>query len=116
MPNDELMCIFCKIIKREIPASVVYEDDKILAFNDIAPQAPVHVLVIPKEHVDCLSAVTDYSIFPALLKIVNQVAAEKGLVGQGFRTVINNGRDAGMAVDHLHIHLLGGRGFNWPPG
>ena len=110
------MCIFCKIVKKEIPSSIVYEDEKILAFNDIAPQAPVHILVIPKEHVDSLSAVKDYSIFPALMKIVNQVAAEKGIDKSGFRTVINNGRAAGMAVDHLHVHVLGGRGFNWPPG
>lgn len=110
------MCIFCQIVKKEVPASVVYEDDQVLAFNDIAPQAPVHVLVIPKEHVDCLSAVKDYSIFPALLRVVNKVAVERGIDKGGFRTVLNNGRAAGMAVDHLHIHVLGGRGFSWPPG
>jgi len=110
------MCLFCKIIKKEIPASIVYEDDKVLAFNDINPQAPVHVLVIPKEHAESLSAVKDYSIFPQLFEVVNKVAKEKGIAKSGFRVVINNGRAAGMAVDHLHIHLLGGRAFTWPPG
>jgi histidine triad (HIT) family protein len=110
------MCLFCKIVKKEIPSSVVYEDDQVLAFNDINPQAPVHILVIPKEHVDSLSAVKDHSIFCHLMEIVNKVAAEKGIDKSGFRTVINNGRAAGMAVDHLHLHVLGGRGFSWPPG
>jgi histidine triad (HIT) family protein len=111
-----MTCLFCRIIKKELPASIVYEDDKVLAFNDIAPQAPVHILVIPKEHVDSLSAVKDHSIFIDLMKVVNKVAVEQGIDKSGFRTVINNGRAAGMAVDHLHIHVLGGRGFNWPPG
>jgi histidine triad (HIT) family protein len=110
------MCIFCQIVKKEIPASIVYEDDHVLAFNDIAPQAPVHILVIPKVHIDCLAAVRDHSIFAGLMEIVNKVATEKGIDKSGFRTVINNGRAAGMAVDHLHIHVLGGRGFSWPPG
>jgi len=95
---------------------VVYEDDKVLAFNDIAPQAPTHILVIPKEHISALASVTDHAILAEVFRIVNQLAREKGLVAKGFRTVINNGRAAGQAVDHLHVHLLGGRDFNWPPG
>ena len=109
-------CIFCRIVKKEIPAGIVYEDEKILAFNDIVPQAPVHVLVIPKEHAGSLAEVKDYSIMPGIFKAVNQIAAEKGIDQSGFRTVINNGRAAGMAVDHLHVHILGGRSFHWPPG
>ncbi|MDD5593905.1 MAG: histidine triad nucleotide-binding protein [Candidatus Margulisbacteria bacterium] len=109
-------CLFCKIANKEIPASVVYEDDKVLAFNDIAPQAPTHILVIPKEHVATLADVKDYSVLADIFKVVNQLAAERGIDKTGFRTVINTGRAAGMAVHHLHIHLLGGRDFSWPPG
>lgn len=109
-------CLFCRIVRREIPSGVVYEDDKIFAFNDIAPQAPVHILIIPKTHVAMLSEIKDYSVMPDIFKAVNKIAAEKGLDKNGFRVVINNGRAAGMAVDHLHVHLLGGRNFNWPPG
>jgi histidine triad (HIT) family protein len=110
------MCIFCKIIAKEIPADIVYEDEAVLAFNDINRQAPVHILVIPKTHVESLAAVEDYSIFPHLFEVVNKVAKEKMLDRSGFRVVINNGRTAGITVDHLHIHLLGGRDFTWPPG
>lgn len=110
------VCLFCKIVKSEMKATIVYEDDKVLAFEDITPQAPVHVLVIPKEHVNTLAEVKDYSIMPDLFKAVNKIAADKGLDKSGFRVVINNGRSAGMAVEHLHIHILGGRNFSWPPG
>lgn len=109
-------CIFCKIVAKQIPASIVYEDDKVLAFNDIAPQAPVHVLVIPKEHVASLAEVKDHSVLSDIFRVVNKIAIEKGVDQSGFRTVINNGRAAGQAVGHLHVHLLGGRDFSWPPG
>ena len=109
-------CLFCKIVRKEIPSSIVYEDDKVMAFNDIAPQAPVHILVIPKQHIKCLSEVADHSVLSDIFRVVNKLAEEKGLAQRGFRTVINNGREAGMAVDHLHVHLLGGRPFHWPPG
>ena len=109
-------CIFCKIAAKQLPASIVYEDDKVLAFNDIAPQAPVHILVIPKIHIASLSALKDYRVLEDIFKAVNKLAVEKGIDQTGFRTVINNGRAAGMAVDHLHVHLLGGRAFSWPPG
>lgn len=110
------MCIFCKIVKKEIPSSIVYEDDKVLAFNDISPQAPTHVIVIPREHVASLAEIKDLSVLSDLFRVVNKIAADRGIAKSGFRTVINNGRAAGQAVDHLHIHLLGGRDFSWPPG
>jgi histidine triad (HIT) family protein len=109
-------CLFCKIANKEIPSSVVYEDDKVFAFNDIAPQAPTHILVIPKEHVATLADVKDYSVLADIFRVVNKLAVERGIDKTGFRTVINTGRAAGMAVHHLHIHLLGGRDFAWPPG
>jgi len=109
-------CLFCKIAKQEISSSVVYEDDKVFAFNDINPQAPTHILVIPKAHVATLADVKDYSALADIFKVVNQLAAERGLDKSGYRTVINTGKAAGMAVHHLHIHLLGGRDFNWSPG
>ena len=109
-------CIFCKIVARQIPSNVVYEDDKVLAFSDVAPQAPTHVLVIPKTHVASLADLKDHSVLVDIFKVVNMIAAEKGIDKTGFRTVINNGRAAGQAVGHLHVHLLGGRDFSWPPG
>ncbi len=109
-------CIFCKIIAKEIPASIVYEDDKVLAFNDINPQAPTHILIIPRQHIATLLNLKDHSILADIFKIVNKLARERGIDKSGFRTVINTGKEAGMAVNHLHIHLLGGRDLNWPPG
>ena len=109
-------CIFCRIVKKEISAAVVYEDEEILAFTDIAPQAPVHIQVIPKAHIPALAAVKDYAIMGKLIRVLNQLAKENGVDQSGYRTVINNGRAAGQAVDHLHLHLLGGRPFRWPPG
>lgn len=103
-------CLFCKIINKEIPASIVYEDDDVLAFNDIAPKAPVHILVIPKKHTIGISQ-TD-----KLFSILQKLAKEKGIEGSGYRVVVNQGKDAGQAVDHLHFHLLGGRPLHWPPG
>lgn len=111
-----MSCLFCKLIKREIPSSVVYEDEKVLAFNDIAPQAPVHVLVIPKVHIPELAKVDDPLVLADLFQVVIKLAHDLKLTEKGFRLVINNGRAAGQAVDHLHLHLLGGRDFFWPPG
>ena len=110
------MCIFCRIAKKEIPSSVVYEDEKIFAFNDSNPQAPVHILVIPKEHIQSITDVADHSIVGALYKVINKLAEEKGIKATGFRVVVNHGRDSGQAVPHLHFHLLGGRPMHWPPG
>ena len=109
--------IFSKIIRREIPAEIVYEDDLVLAFKDIAPQAPVHILVIPKKPIPRLSEATpeDHALMGHLLLKVKQVAAEAGL-DNGYRVAINNGADGGQTVDHLHLHILGGRSMSWPPG
>lgn len=109
-------CLFCKIIKKEIPADIIYEDKKVLAFNDIAPQAPTHILVIPKEHAKNLHELSDLSILPALFETIRNISKQKGIDQTGFRVVLNNGREAGQAVDHLHFHLLGGRPLSWPPG
>ncbi len=108
--------IFSKIIKREIPATIIYEDDLALAFRDVNPQAPVHFLVIPKQPIVKLSEATieDQSLLGHLLLVANKVAAQEGL--ESFRLVTNNGAEAGQSVFHLHIHVLGGRSLCWPPG
>ncbi|MEM9542962.1 MAG: histidine triad nucleotide-binding protein [Cyanobacteria bacterium P01_E01_bin.42] len=109
--------IFSRIIRREIPADIVYEDDLCLAFKDISPQAPTHILVIPKKPIPRLSDATsqDHALMGHLLLKVKQVAAEAGL-DNGYRVVINNGADGGQTVDHLHLHILGDRQMQWPPG
>jgi len=114
---SEEKTIFKRIIDKQIPADIVYEDDRCLAFNDINPQAPTHVLVIPKKQIASLDEVTpqDAALIGHLFVVVRQIAQEKGLQ-RGYRTVINNGRDAGQEVPHLHVHLLAGRPMAWPPG
>lgn len=109
--------IFGKIIRREIPADIVYEDDLCLAFRDITPQAPVHILVIPKKPIPQIELATseDHALLGHLLLTVKKVAAQVGLTN-GYRVVINNGADGGQTVNHLHLHLLGGRQLSWPPG
>lgn len=115
--NSPQETIFSKIIRREVPADIVYEDDLAIAFRDVRPQAPVHILVIPKEPIVQLSAAlaSDQALMGHLLLTVQRVAAQEGLA-HGYRVVINNGRDGGQTVDHLHLHLLGGRTLHWPPG
>ncbi len=110
-------CLFCKIIQGEIPAEKLYEDDDILAFHDISPQAPTHFLVIPKKHIVSQSDITeaDEQLMGKLMRIGAQLAAENG-IGDAFRVVISNGSDAGQVVMHIHMHVLGGRKMNWPPG
>lgn len=110
--------LFEKIVAREIPAQIVYEDDLVLAFRDIAPQAPVHVLLIPKKPIPRIAeaTVTDFQVLGHLLLKAGEVAAKLGLKESGYRLVFNNGADAGEAVPHLHCHLLGGRKMHWPPG
>jgi histidine triad (HIT) family protein len=110
--------IFSKIIRKEIPAKIAFESDSVLAFHDINPQAPVHVLIIPKRAIKhCGTAVEgDGAILGELLLVAGQLAKELGIAASGFRLVINNGQDAGQTVDHLHVHLLGGRALAWPPG
>jgi histidine triad (HIT) family protein len=109
--------IFKKIIDKEIPAQVVYEDDRCLAFRDVAPQAPTHVLVIPKKEIASLADLTDgdSELIAHIYLVIRDLARELGLDG-GYRVVVNCGRDGGQSVDHLHFHLLGGRSLKWPPG
>ncbi|WP_026097832.1 histidine triad nucleotide-binding protein [Baaleninema simplex] len=109
--------IFGKIVRKEIPADIVYEDDLCLAFRDIAPQAPTHILVIPKKSLSSLADAqeSDRDLLGHLLLTANQIAQQEGL-SQGYRTVVNTGAEAGQTVFHLHVHVLGGRPMEWPPG
>jgi histidine triad (HIT) family protein len=111
-------CLFCKIIRREIPGKIVYEDDELLAFEDINAQAPTHLLVIPKRHIESLNALEDGDdqIIGAIVRRAAAIAKERGISGGGYRTVFNTNRDAGQTVFHIHLHLLGGRSMAWPPG
>jgi len=110
-------CLFCKIVAGQIPAQIVYEDDEIMAFRDIAPVAPQHILIIPKKHLTGPSAIgeEDEQLIGRLMRIASQVAAENG-IGDAFRLVMSNGAAAGQLVFHLHMHILGGRPLHWPPG
>jgi histidine triad (HIT) family protein len=110
-------CLFCKIAKGELPADVVLDRDGVVAFRDINPQAPTHVLVIPAEHLASLEMVADHHapLLASLVSAVNEVARNEGVAG-GFRVVTNIGPSAGQSVDHLHLHVLGGRPMRWPPG
>ena len=111
-------CIFCKIISGDIPADKVYEDENIIAFNDINPQAPTHILVIPKEHFCNIHTVPNdkQNLFSELFGAVSKIVKEQKLTENGYRLVINSGKDGGQEVDHIHVHLLGGRSLQWPPG
>ena len=111
-------CLFCKIIRGEIPAQPVYEDDLIFAFDDINPQAPVHTLVIPKEHYSSLNEVPEDkgSLLGHILQKCREIAAMKGIGESGYRIVLNTARDSGQEVFHIHFHILGGRRMTWPPG
>lgn len=110
-------CLFCKIIAGEIPCSKVYEDDKVFAFNDIDPQAPVHVLIVPKEHIASADDVneTNSAVIAHVFEVAAKIAKEKGLA-DGYRIVNNCGDRAGQTVKHIHFHLMGGRDFTWPAG
>jgi histidine triad (HIT) family protein len=116
MSNND--CLFCRIIAREIPGSIVYEDDRVLAFNDINPQGPTHVLVVPKKHIASLNDLTpgDDQIVGEVVRRAAAIARERGIAESGFRTVFNTNRGAGQTVFHIHLHLIGGRGLHWPPG
>lgn len=111
-------CPFCKIANKEIPARIVFEDSDIVAFEDISPQAPVHVLIIPKDHIERVSDLNaaNCDIAGRLIFAANRIAAERGVKDSGYRIVFNCNKDAGQAVLHLHLHLLAGRIFSWPPG
>ena len=112
-------CIFCKIAAGEIPAQKVFEDDSVVAFKDLSPKAPVHVLIVPKKHVQSVAHFTaaDKDLAAHIfVDIVPKLAAQLGISDGGFRTVMNTGSDGGQTVNHLHVHLLGGRKMTWPPG
>jgi histidine triad (HIT) family protein len=113
-----MSCLFCKIIAGEIPAAKVYEDDRLIAFNDLNPQAPVHVLVVPKRHVATLNDLssTDDDLVGAMVRTAATIARDRGVDGPGFRTVFNCNAQAGQTVFHIHLHVLGGRALSWPPG
>jgi len=108
--------IFSKIIAKQIPAKIVFEDDRSLAFRDVNPQAPVHILVVPKQDVANVTATSDETLLGHLLTVAVAIARQEGIDSTGYRLVINKGRDAGESVPHLHVHLLGGRALQWPPG
>lgn len=109
-------CLFCRIVRGEIPATLVAQNDACVAFRDINPQAPVHVLVIPREHVASLDALDDGRLLGSVGLLAAEIARAEGIAATGYRTVINTGSDAGQSVAHLHMHLLGGRSLKWPPG
>jgi histidine triad (HIT) family protein len=117
MSSEGTETIFSKIIRKEIPADIVYEDNLAIAFRDVNPQAPVHILVIPKEAIAQLSDAEskDHALMGHLLLTVKRIAEQEGLMN-GYRVVINNGDDGGQTVHHLHLHILGGRQMTWPPG
>ena len=111
-------CIFCKIVNKEIPSNIVYEDDLVVAFRDINPQAPVHILIVPKEHIPTLLDIDEdkkHLIFHAYM-VAKKIAENEGIAEKGYRIVTNCGKDGGQTVYHLHFHLLGGRFMTWPPG
>lgn len=111
-------CIFCKIISGDVNAEIIHQNDKVVAFKDLNPQAPVHVLVVPKKHIERLSLADedDLSLMQDVFAAVRRVAKSEKLAQEGFRVVVNDGKNGGQTVSHLHFHLLGGRVMNWPPG
>jgi len=111
-------CLFCKIIARQVPASIVYEDDRVLAFTYINPQASTHVLVVPKQHIESLNALEAEhdALVGEEVRRAAAIAKERGISAGGYRTVFNTNRDAGQTVFHIHLHLIGGRNLGWPPG
>lgn len=114
----EQECLFCRIVRGEIPAKVVHETERVVAFRDIDPKAPVHVLIVPKRHIASVNEVSegDESELGALFVAARAIAAAEGLSDGGYRLVVNTGRGAGQTVWHIHLHLLGGRSLTWPPG
>jgi histidine triad (HIT) family protein len=115
---SEQSCLFCRIVAGEIPATEVYSDAKSVAFRDLNPKAPVHVLIVPRNHISSLSEMTtdDEQEIGHLLRVAGIIAQAEGIAETGYRTVINTGENAGQSVFHIHVHLLGGRGLAWPPG
>lgn len=118
MTTTDPDCIFCKIVAKTIPASVVYQDDQVTAFHDLNPQAPTHVLLVPNQHIantEALEAGHDAAV-GAVMRAARTIARAAGVADSGYRLVVNTGRDANNSVAHLHVHLLGGRPMTWPPG
>jgi histidine triad (HIT) family protein len=111
-------CLFCRIVRKEIPASVIHEDDEVLVFNDLNPQAPLHALVIPKRHIATLNELSpqDDALAGQMIRRAASIAREKGYADRGFRVVFNTNAEAGQTVFHIHLHVLAGRGLTWPPG
>lgn len=111
-------CIFCKIANKEIPSNIVYEDDKIIAFKDAQPQAPIHILVIPKEHIKSFNELNESNVrlVNDIILTIRKLAKDLGIEEDGYRIVNNCGENGGQTVSHIHFHLLGGRKFSWPPG
>jgi len=111
-------CIFCKIVNKDIPAELIFEDEQIVAFNDINPQAPIHILIIPKEHFASLNDIPEEKkeLLSHILLKARQIAQNIGIEENGYRIVLNTARDSGQEVFHIHFHLLGGRRMTWPPG
>ena len=113
-----MSCLFCKIIAKEIPSKTVYEDENILAFEDLNPQAPIHILIIPRKHISSSLDIgnKDNELIGQLFQAANKIAKDKGIADRGFRLVMNCNREAGQTVFHIHLHLLAGRAMHWPPG
>lgn len=111
-------CLFCRIIEKKLPATIIHEDNVSVAFEDINPKAPVHTLIVPKKHIPDIHSITvaDRELIGHLFFVARSLASRKGLEKGGYRMVINNGLDAGQTVFHIHLHLLSGRKFSWPPG
>lgn len=111
-------CLFCKIADGKIPAKIVFSDEKVVAFEDINPQAPIHVIIIPRKHIPTVLDIEneDFDLMGYLYKVASKIAVDKNISEDGFRLVINCNRSAGQEIFHIHIHMLGGREFGWPPG
>jgi len=111
-------CIFCKIVSKEVKSNIIYEDDSFIAFRDINPQAPTHLLLIPKIHINSLNDINEenVNVLSKLCLIIKKIASSEKIAEEGYRVVVNTGANAGQAVKHLHFHILGGRKFSWPPG
>ena len=116
--SEDSKCLFCRIVRKEIPSAIVYESDEIIAFRDINPQAPTHILIVPREHIATTNDLTEghAALVGKLVLTARALAAREGIAEGGYRMVFNCNRNAGQAVFHIHLHLLGGRVFSWPPG